>query len=240
MSTPAVSESLNPALLSAIATEFEKGKTADGAPVHDAGYGAAVGFMATAYESARLGTEAVNAIRAAQGDAGQERRLRASWRTRFDSTLKAHEDAIGKIDAEHADNEARVDEDLELTQAKTDVVRGLRAISITTRLRGMGSDRAFTFLSRAIQENDREVISAALVSPFAAGLTYEHAGLLRQLAETKFSPERVKRREAYGKLRATITRARDIFVDNHGSILGAGDSPSARAEKALSNLEGKR
>lgn len=235
-----VSESLNPALLVPLAPAFEKGKTTDGAPVHDAGYGAAVAFLDAAYTNAKLGTDAANAIRAAQGDAGQERRLRAGWRSRFDSTLKAHDDALGKIDAEHAANESSIEEDLEVTQAKTDVVRGLRAISITTRLRGMGSDRAFTFLSRAIQENDREVISAALVSPFAAGLTYEHAGLLRQLAESKFSPEKVKRREAYGKLRSTITRARDIFVDGTGSILGAGDSPSARAEKALSNLEGQR
>lgn len=235
-----VSESLNPALLAPLASSFEKGKTTDGAPVHDAGYGAAVGFMAAAYENARLGTEAASAIRAAKDDAGQQRRLRASWQTRFSATMKAHDDALAKIDAESADNEARVDEDLELTQAKTDVVRGLRAISITTRLRGMGSDRAFTFLSRAIQENDKEVVSAALVSPFAAGLTYEHAALLRQLSESRFSPERVKRRDAYSKLRGTIARARDIFTEDHGAILGTGDNPLARAEKALANLEGQR
>lgn len=240
MSTPAVSESLNPALLAPLAPAFEKGKTTDGVPVHDAGYGAAIAFLDAAYSSAKLGTEAANAIRAAKDDAGQQRRLRASWRTRFDSTMKAHDDAIGKIDAESADNEASIDGDLELTQAKTDVVRGLRAISITTRLRGMGSDRAFTFLSRAIQENDREVISAALVSPFAAGLTYEHAGLLRKLAESKFSPQRVNRRDAYSKLRGTLERARDIFVESTGGILGAGDNPLARAEKALASLEGQR
>jgi len=235
-----VSESLNPALLVPLAPAFEKGKTTDGAPVHDAGYGAAVAFLDAAYTNAKLGTDAANAIRAAQGDAGQERRLRAGWRSRFDSTLKAHDDALGKIDAEHAANESSIDEDLELPQAKTDVTRSLRALGIHNRLRAMGSDKAFNALSRAIAEGDKEVVSAALAAPFASGLDYSQVGLLRQLAEAKFSPENVKRREAYGKLRSTITRARDIFVDGTGSILGAGDSPSARAEKALSNLEGQR
>jgi hypothetical protein len=231
------SPSLDPANLAPLAEVFRVGNTADGAPVFDPAFTAVSGAMQSAFDSARLLGEAAESVKAAR-DPGAERRLRASASARLDSARKTIESAMSTIDARRAQLETEIEADLNLPNARAGVVENLRGNDIRARLRGMGA-KAFDAVRAAIAAGDLEAVSTVLAgSPLGAGLDYDQARLLRNMAEEKFAPKRVAMRIGLEKLSTTVARAGDILSANYGALAGEGDGRDARKERALKALEG--
>lgn len=236
MSTP--SPSLDPGNLAPLAESFRVGNTADGAPVFDPAYTAVSGAMQSAFDSARLLSEAAESVKAAH-DPAAERRLRASASARLDTARKSIDTAMSTIDARRAQLETEIEADLNLPNARAGVVENLQANDVRSRLRQLGGgSAAFDAVRAAIANNDLLGVSAVLAaSPLASGLGYKEHKMLREMAEQAWSPKRVAMRVGLEKLSATVARAGDILSANYGGLAGEGNGREARKERALKALE---
>lgn len=237
-----ISPSVHPEVIDAMQDAFILGVGADGSPtMHDAFTKARATMEAVFTKSTALAeAERTTAQAAAQGRAepAHERRLKANAERTLGDTRKAVESTLEGIAAHRAQVESSIVDSLGINAARLQVTDSQRASDVRATLRAMSKADRLSALRNAIQEGDVEAVGAVLsASPLASGLSRGELDGLRMDAERRFTPEASALRDNLDKLRQLVAHAGDLTQRRFGRLAGMGDSPSARAERALSALE---
>jgi hypothetical protein len=122
--------------------------------------------------------------------------------------------------------------------SRTSIADNQRAGEVRAFVRGLDPIKRADVLRNAINEGDREFVAGVLAMPRLAGLDSAEAATVRADAELKFSPDQFARRAEVDILSRRLGLAGRAFADRFGAMIGQGDSPAARTERALAALEG--
>lgn len=238
-----ISPSVHPEVIDTMRDDFTLGVGADGsATMHDAFTKARATMDLLFTKSTALAeAERITTQAAAQNRAepGHERRLKANAERTLGDTRKAVSTALEGITGHRSQTEASIAESLGINAARTSVTDSQRADSVRRALLTMPKSERLTALRHAIRDGDVEAVGAVLsASPLASGLSRGELDGLRMDAERRFTPQAAALRDNLDKLRQLVAHAGDLTQRRFARLAGVGDTPGARAERALAALEG--
>lgn len=231
--------SIDPSNADALASEFIIGRDASGQPVHHAAFTNVRAAMQTLFDTSTALDSAMRDIKAAGvNDPATTDRLRRAAVGKMNSARKAVAEALT---AAHQHVEAvnvEIDTHLGIPTARVDVLEAGRCSDVRAYLRSLPQRDRTEAVRKAIADGDKAVVAAILsASPYASGLTRKEAEFARADAERAFTGESVRMRASIGRLVTLLETAASSAERRHAGLTGGGDSPVARAERAISALE---
>lgn len=230
--------SLDPSNADALAGEFIIGRDASGQPVHHAAYTNVRAAMQTLFDTSTALDSATRDIKAVN-DPTTTDRLRRAAVAKMNSARKAASDALATAHQHVEAVNVEIDTHLGIPTAKVDVLEAGRASDVRAYLRSLPQRDRPEAVRKAIADGDKAVVAAILsASPFASGLTRKEAEFARADAERAFTGESVRLRASIGRLVTLLETAVSTAERRHAGLTGGGDSPAARAARAISALEG--
>lgn len=237
-----VSITIHPQTVDAYRGAFVLGTNIDGSPViHDA-FNKARAAMEVLFTRSMTMAEAERAMKSAaaqQADPSQERRLRAGASRSLSECRKTVETTLEALAGHRAKVADDIFQGLGIPVARTSVTDSQRASDVRSALRAMSKSDRLSAMRAAVREGDSEAVASVLsASPLASGLSSGEMDGLRAEAEQKFTPEAAAMRDNLDRLSEVIARSGNITERRFGPLVGQGDSPGARAERAISALEG--
>lgn len=235
-----ISISVDPGMADAIADQFTLSHGADGQPVRHAAFTAGRSVLAALYETSTGLARAELDIKAAGlTDPVTRDRLQRSATAKMNTARKSASDGLAALQAHVDQINMRIDTDLGIQTARTDVNENARAGEIRAYLRSLSQRDRPEAIRKAISEGDTAVAAAVLsASPLACGLTRKEQDFARVDAEEKFCKPAVQLRDSIGKMVGLVETAMNATEKRFGPLCGVGDSPAAKAARSLAALEG--
>lgn len=231
--------SLDPSNVSALEKHFIIGRQADGTPVFHNAYTAVRSAMQNLFDASKALDDAAAQVKAAGvNDPALTDRLRRAAVQRMNAARQAVANALDATRAGVNVANDDIDNHLRIPNHRTDLGSMMRANDVRAYIRSLPENQRADALRKALAEKDVDAIGAVLsASPLASGIDAKTAGYIRADAERVFAGPYVHLRTNIQRLSSLLETAIGTAERRHAGLTGAGDSPTARAARAVEAVE---